>query len=235
MFSSLFILILTVTVWADGLNNASMTSRGRSSDCVSIITKISLHVTEIGPQCSQLEAKLGSRVSYPGSLIYASEQNGNTAGYWSIQEQEVMPTCRVTPATNHDVSIAVQELGRLQCPFAVRGAGHMWWAGAANIEGGVTVDLSAFTNITVSADRKISSAGGGTRWGAIYSKLDTMNLTVVGGRVFDVGIGGLTLGGRYSVVSCSAQREIDMSVQAAIRGSRLAMALFATTSKTFRS
>ncbi len=75
----------------------------------------------------------------------------------------------------------------------------MWWAGAANEPGGVTLDSSSFTHVTVSADRNITSAGGGSRWGAIYSKLDPMNLTVVGGRVFDVGIGGLTLGGKSSV------------------------------------
>lgn len=153
-------------------------------------------------QYAQLEAKLGSQVSFPRYQVYDTEQDDTTVGYWSVQEQEVMPACRVTPRTTSNVSIAVQELAKLHCKFAVRGAGHMWWAGAANEPGGVTLDLSSFTNVTVSADRKITSAGGGSRWGAIYSKLDPMNLTVVGGRVFDVGIGGLTLGGKYSVAGC---------------------------------
>ena len=71
----------------------------------------------------------------------------------------------------------------------------MFWAGSANIAGGVTIDLSSFTSVSVSAGRKITSAGGGTRWSAIYSKLVAIDLAIVGGRVFDVGIGGLILGG----------------------------------------
>ena len=59
----------------------------------------------------------------------------------------------------------------------------------------MTIDLSSLTSVSVSADRKTTSAGGDTRWVGIYSKLDVMGLAIVGGRVFDVGIGGLILGG----------------------------------------
>lgn len=148
-------------------------------------------------QCSELQSKLGSQVSFPGSATFIREQNDTAVGYWSVQEQEVVPACRLTPNTTKDVSIAVSELAKLNCPFAVRGAGHMFWAGSANIAGGVTIDLSSFTSVSISADRKITSAGGGTRWSAIYSKLDPMGLSIVGGRVFDVGIGGLTIGGMW--------------------------------------
>ena len=72
----------------------------------------------------------------------------------------------------------------------------MWWKGAANLEDGVTVDLSALNDTQVSADHSYTSVGGGARWGDIYLKLDAMNLSVVGGRVFDVGVGGLTLSGQ---------------------------------------
>ena len=74
----------------------------------------------------------------------------------------------------------------------------MTWAGAANIQGGVTIDLTSMTNVSVSEDHRVTSAGPGCRWGNIYNKLDPMNLTVVGGRVFDVGIAGLTIGGGNS-------------------------------------
>ena len=83
--------------------------------------------------------------------------------------------------------------------FAIRGGGHMWWAGAANIQDGVTIDLSELNEVGVSQDRTITSVGGGARWEDVYYKLDPMNLAVVGGRVHDVGVAGLTLGGRISV------------------------------------
>ena len=146
-------------------------------------------------QCSELQAKLGSQVSFPGSATFIREQNDTALGYWSFQEQAVIPACRLTPKSTKDVSVAVSELAKLHCQFAIPGAGHMFWAGSANIAGGLTIDMSSFTSVSVSADRKTTSAGGGTRWSAIYSKLDAMGLAIVGGRVFDVGIGGLTLGG----------------------------------------
>jgi hypothetical protein len=42
----------------------------------------------------------------------------------------------------------------------------------------------------------LSPLWGGARWEDVYLKLDAMNLAVSGGRVNDVGVGGLTLGGR---------------------------------------
>ena len=74
----------------------------------------------------------------------------------------------------------------------------MWWAGAANIQDGVTIDLSEITQVEVSHDTTVTSVGGGARWEDVYYKLDTMGLAVVGGRVHDVGVAGLTLGGQIS-------------------------------------
>jgi FAD/FMN-containing dehydrogenase len=73
----------------------------------------------------------------------------------------------------------------------------MSWAGAANIERGVTLDLSALNQVIVSTsdNQTITSIGPGARWKDVYLKLDALNLTVTGGRVAEVGVGGLTLGG----------------------------------------
>ena len=59
----------------------------------------------------------------------------------------------------------------------------MGWAGAANIQDGVTIDLSAINQVNVSINRMIASVGPGARWGEVYSQLDTMGLAVAGGRV----------------------------------------------------
>ena len=71
----------------------------------------------------------------------------------------------------------------------------MSWAGAANIQDGVTIDLGLMNDVTVSRDKAIASVGSGARWQDVYLKLDAMNLSVAGGRVYDVGVGGLLLGG----------------------------------------
>lgn len=72
----------------------------------------------------------------------------------------------------------------------------MSWAGAANIQDGVTIDLSQMNTVIVNDDEKVTRVGPGARWADVYSKLAPMNLSVVGGRVSDVGVAGLTLGGR---------------------------------------
>ena len=107
----------------------------------------------------------------------------------------MIPSCRFTPSDSRDVSHAVSALAQSDCQFAVRGGGHMSWAGAANIQGGVTIDLSTMVSVNVSDDQTTTYVGGGARWQDVYLKLDAMNLSVSGGRVNDIGVGGLTLGG----------------------------------------
>lgn len=101
----------------------------------------------------------------------------------------------MTPTSANDVSAAVIVLKQGNCSFAVRGGGHTPFAGAANIEDGVTIDLGSMIQVTVNQHQTITSVGAGARWGNVYSKLDAMNLTVSGGRVSNVGVAGLTLGG----------------------------------------
>ena len=69
-------------------------------------------------------------------------------------------------------------------------------AGAANIQDGVTIDLSGLDRFSVSSDRKSVTIGPGLRWGEVYTKLATYGLAVPGGRLGDVGVGGYLLGGR---------------------------------------
>jgi FAD/FMN-containing dehydrogenase len=73
---------------------------------------------------------------------------------------------------------------------------HTPWP-AANINGGVTVDLSGLNQVTVSPDQKIVAVGAGNRWGDVYSKLEPLNLGVLGGRWGNVGVGGLLTGGQW--------------------------------------
>lgn len=71
-------------------------------------------------QCSQLQAKLGSQVtqvSFPGSATFIREQNDTALGYWSFQEQAVIPACRLTPKSTKDVCCS---FGTRQAPLPIR-------------------------------------------------------------------------------------------------------------------
>lgn len=68
--------------------------------------------------------------------------------------------------------------------------------GASNVEGGVTIDLARLNSFELSEDRKTARIGAGARWGKVYTMLDPLGLTVSGGRVSGVGVGGFLLGGK---------------------------------------
>ena len=149
----------------------------------------------IPSQCAALSFVLGSKVSYPLGISYIS----SLATYWSQQESQLVPSCIVSPKSTQDVSAAVYALSlpnaETTCKFAIRSAGHTPWAGAANIQSGVTIDLGAMKAVNVNAARTVTSIEPGARWVDVYLKLDAMSLAVPGGRVADVGVGGLVTGG----------------------------------------
>lgn len=119
--------------------------------------------------------------------------------YWSQQEEQIHPQCIVSPTTSQDVSTAVKILSipirGETCKFAVRSGGHTAFAGSANIENGVTIDLRALNEITLSRDRYLVTLGTGQRWGNVYAVLEKYRIAAAGGRAGGVGIGGSTLGG----------------------------------------
>ena len=141
-------------------------------------------------------------MSYPGNVTYET----SLLSYWSQQEQEVAPSCIVRPKDSQDVATALRVLsvtvptgdpsGKRRCQFAIRGGGHTPWAGSANIENGITIDLSLMRNISLNPSRTVVSVGPGNKWIDVYSTLDPKNLSVVGGRNADIGVSGLTTGGK---------------------------------------
>ncbi|KAI1173442.1 hypothetical protein F4777DRAFT_580915 [Nemania sp. FL0916] len=156
--------------------------------------------------CLVLSLALGNKISFPGHPTYT----GALSSYFSLQEAAIHPACIVSAHTTEDVSVAVKILTAdhtptgpsVGCDFAVRSGGHASFVGAANIEGGVTVDLSGLSEITVLyrglSPTPILSVGAGSTWGAVYAYLDKLCLSVSGGRAAGVGVGGLTLGGGIS-------------------------------------
>lgn len=160
-------------------------------------------------QCFALLSALGNKVFLPDT----SQYNESLNSYWSQQAASVEPACIFTPETTEDVSIAVQILTvpdfgltldanlTPTCPFAVRSGGHTSFAGAASIEGGVTVNLRALNSIELNEDSSVASVGAGAKWKDVYSKLDPLHLAVLGGRAGDIGVGGFITGGGISYFS----------------------------------
>ncbi|KAF2875735.1 FAD binding domain protein [Massariosphaeria phaeospora] len=151
--------------------------------------------------CLALSVALPGKVSFPSSPAYTA----STSSYWSLQESTIQPSCILTPLSALEVATAVKTLSILShvsgCPFAIRGGGHTPWAGSANIDGGITIDMRQINAITVNSQKTTASIGAGAIWGEVYRRMDKMGLAVVGGRGASIGVGGLTTGGGISYFS----------------------------------
>ncbi len=144
-------------------------------------------------KCAILGYVLSDLVNTPGSTSYVEQQSA----YWSSQQTETLPACRVQPKQRNNVAAALIITSFFNCPFAVKSGGHGAFAGSSNIQDGLTIDLNNLKTIYISSDRTTTQVGAGNRWVEVYSALVPLNLAVIGGRVADIGVGGLTLGGEY--------------------------------------
>ncbi|KAI9151434.1 oxidoreductase, fad-binding [Paramyrothecium foliicola] len=156
--------------------------------------------------CSVAKAQLPGQVAYASGKAYVESQTV----YYTAWERGLSPHCVFTPRSAADVSAFIKLAAKLggreadgsyKPQFAVRSGGHMLWTGAANIDGGVTVDTRHLNSVTISDDKTMVSVGGGTVWSDIYPQLVPHNLTVIGARVPGVGVGGFTLGGGNNFLS----------------------------------
>lgn len=141
---------------------------------------------------------LPGKVIYPNNTsVYTLEQSE----FWSKQQSSAEPACFVTPESAHDVAIIVKTARATRCPFAIKGGGHAAFAGASSIQGGVSIDMRKMNMVEPSDDLAIVRAGAGNLWGNVYQKLAPYNLTVIGGRMGGVGLGGYTVGGGLAYFS----------------------------------
>lgn len=119
--------------------------------------------------------------------------------YWSNQQENTFPVCRIQPRIANHIAATLLVNDFFNCPFAVKSEGHSAFAGSSNIQNGITVDLTQIDEVAVSSDGLTTRIGAGNRWIDVYKTLTPMNLSVIGGRVGAIGVGGLTLGGGYNV------------------------------------
>lgn len=132
-------------------------------------------------------------VHLKGSAAYEA-LNG---GYLSGLESDLQPLLIFQPSSVAEVVTFVRTInpssGLIHC--AIRGAGQQPLPGCANVNNGITLDLSQLSSITLTKDHSVVQLGAGVRWGAVYQKLDPLGLSVAGSRSGMGGVGGLALAG----------------------------------------
>ncbi|EME84571.1 uncharacterized protein MYCFIDRAFT_134411, partial [Pseudocercospora fijiensis CIRAD86] len=138
--------------------------------------------------------------------------------FWSSFQAEVSPSCFVSPRCPEEVAKILDILKHTECRFAVKSGGHAAFQGASNIDRGVTILLKELDALELDRDAGIVKVGTGSLWIDVYEYLTPRKLSVVGGRVTGIGVGGLVLGGGISFFSgrygwaCDGVRNFEVVV-----------------------
>jgi len=99
-------------------------------------------------------------------------------------------------------------IGQYRVPFAAKGGGHTMNPHFSSTNG-VHISMTRFQKIVYHESNQTVDVGAGLVWNDVYERRDPYNVTVVGGRFFGVGVGGLVLGGGYSWKSNQYGLSID--------------------------
>ncbi|KAJ5526548.1 FAD linked oxidase N-terminal [Penicillium frequentans] len=121
----------------------------------------------------------------------------------------------VQPVDPADISIALLWAQEHDIEVAVKGGGHST-AGTSSSDGGLVIDLSCMTQVTIDLPSKTITAQGGATWKEVDEAGAAHGLATVGGTVNHTGVGGLTLGGGYGWLSGQYGLTIDNLLSARV-------------------
>lgn len=106
------------------------------------------------------------------------------------------PRCIIEPSSAHQTSHLMIIVAFFQSRFAIRSGGHNPNPGWANIgPEGVLINMANLERLELNENNQSIHVGPGNRWISVYRALEGTGRAVLGGRVPDVGVGGLLLGG----------------------------------------
>ncbi|KAI1292371.1 hypothetical protein F5Y03DRAFT_21948 [Xylaria venustula] len=167
------------------LSSSGFLSKNASSNAVSSV-------------CVQLRDRFGA-----GPIVLPSD----VASYTMLREENWSqtawqdPACIAEPNTASEVGLLVAALACNNVPFAIRSGGQSPNLLDATIKEGVLISTANFNQVSYSIETGLVTLGPSARWDPVYTELDKHNKTMVGGRVMDVGVGGLSLGSGLSYLT----------------------------------
>ncbi|OLL24561.1 putative FAD-linked oxidoreductase [Neolecta irregularis DAH-3] len=144
--------------------------------------------------CNALENLYFNKLHRPNTAPYEKE----LLRYWSVANTNTRPPCIFQPTLAAEVSEAVKLISKGDVLVAIKSGGHTANDFASTDEG-LLIALGNMDQLDYRNGRAFVGPGG--RWSQVIEQLDKYNVTVVGGRIGNVGVGGLLLGGGLSFLS----------------------------------
>ncbi|KAH9033366.1 FAD-binding domain-containing protein [Lactarius pseudohatsudake] len=157
--------------------------------------------------CDQITSILSnvSQVFFPPSTEYLFDNE-----HVLVSSSEAS-ACSVEPGSTQDLGLILQIVGKSRTPFGVKSGGHSGNRGFSSTRG-VQISLARFNTFNVNTQARTVELGPSLLWDDVYERLDPYGVTVIGGRIPGVGVGGLILGGGYSFKSNEHGLAIDNTV-----------------------
>ncbi|KAI1816978.1 FAD-binding domain-containing protein [Poronia punctata] len=148
--------------------------------------------------CDTIDAALPGRVSRAGSIPYFKE----TRAYWSTALHSLRPACLVLPESADEVATVVGVLNQFpSVEFAVKSGGHDPNPGHATARDGILIATRKLSGATYDPATGLASVGPGGEFNDVMTDLEPHGVTIVGGRLGVVGVGGFVLQGGLSFLS----------------------------------
>ena len=90
----------------------------------------------------------------------------------------------------------MKKIRATRVPFAVKGGGHTMNPGFSSTTG-IHISMRRFCKTVYHSSNQTVDVGAGQTWDDVYRALEPSDVSVLGGRVAGVGVGGFALGGGY--------------------------------------
>jgi FAD/FMN-containing dehydrogenase len=139
-------------------------------------------------------ALTGLREEFGGQLVLPADDGYDAARHVWNGAIERRPALIARCAGPSDVARAVRFARDQGLPATIRGGGH-GVGGHAVSDGGLVIDLSGLTSVTVDPQAGTATAAGGATWEDFDAAAARHGLATTGGQISTTGVAGLALGG----------------------------------------
>lgn len=148
--------------------------------------------------CKDIDDALPGCLSWPLGLRYTTE----TQEYWSTALRDLKPACVVHPSNTSEVATIIQILNKYpDVDFSAKSGGHDPNPGHGSVQDGVLIALRDISGATYNNQTGLAYVKPGGTWNDVIGDLEPSGVTVVGGRLGIVGVGGYLLQGGISFLS----------------------------------